>query len=42
VKDFNPAIDRDVVDTDPSFDQQFLDVAVGQPVAQAPAHGDLA
>jgi hypothetical protein len=33
-----PPIDRDVVDVDAAFGEQFLDVAVGQSVAQVPAH----
>jgi len=34
----DPAKDRDVVDFDTAFDQQLLHVAVGQAVAQLPAH----
>jgi hypothetical protein len=34
----HPPVDRDVVDLDPSLGEEFLDVAVGQPVAQVPAH----
>jgi len=33
-----PAVDRDVVNGDTALDKQFFDVAVGQPVAQIPAH----
>jgi hypothetical protein len=34
----HPAVDRHVVDLDPAFAEQFLHVAVGQAVAQVPAH----
>lgn len=34
----HPAVHRDVVDLDAAFGEQFLDVAIGQPVAQVPAH----
>ena len=34
----HPPIDRDVVDIDPAFGKEFCHVAVGQPVAQVPAH----
>jgi len=34
----HPSIDGDVVHVDAAFGQQFLDVAVGQAVAQVPAH----
>jgi hypothetical protein len=34
----HPAEDGDVVNLNTAFDQQFLDVAVGQAVAQVPAH----
>jgi hypothetical protein len=33
-----PAVDTDVIDGDTPFGQKFLDVAVGQAVAQVPAH----
>src|SRR4029450_5548523 len=33
----DPAVDRDVVDLDAAFGEQFFDVAVGQAVAQVPA-----
>ena len=36
----HPPVDRDVIDLDAAFGQQFLDVAVGQSVAQVPAHRD--
>jgi hypothetical protein len=37
-----PLLDRDVIDLDPAFSQQLLQVAVGQAEAQIPAqrHGD--
>ena len=35
----HPAEERGVVDLDAAFGEQLLDVAVGQPEAQAPAHG---
>src|SRR4051794_1159985 len=31
-------IHRAVIDLDPAFGQQLLDIAVGQPVTQTPAH----
>jgi hypothetical protein len=34
----HPAVDRDVIDLDAALGQQLLDIAVGQPVAQVPAH----
>jgi hypothetical protein len=34
----HPPIDSHVVDGDATLGQQFFDVAVGQPVAQIPAH----
>jgi hypothetical protein len=34
----HPSVHRDVVDLDAAFGEQLLDVAVGQPVAQLPAH----
>jgi hypothetical protein len=33
-----PPVDGDVIDLDAAFGQQFLDVAVGQSVAQIPPH----
>jgi hypothetical protein len=33
----HPPVDRDVVDVDTAFSQQFFDVAVGQALAQVPA-----
>ena len=33
-----PAVDRDVVDGDATFGEQFFDVAVGQSIAQIPPH----
>jgi hypothetical protein len=30
-------VDRDVVDLDPAFGEQFLNVSVGQAVARVPA-----
>ena len=36
----HPAVDGDVVDLDPAFGQQFLDVAVGQAETQLPADGE--
>jgi hypothetical protein len=36
----HPAVDRHVVDLDAALGQQLLDIAVGQPVAQVPAHRD--
>jgi len=33
----HPAVDRNVVDLDAAFGEEFLDVAVGQAVAQVPA-----
>jgi len=38
VNRWTPAVDRDVVDLDPTFGQQLLDVTIGQAVAQVPAH----
>jgi hypothetical protein len=37
-KPHHPAIHRDVVDLDPAFGEQLLEVAVGQAEAQVPAH----
>ena len=34
----HPPVHRHVVDVDAAFGKQFFDVAVGQPVAQIPAH----
>ena len=34
----HPPVDRDVVDLDATFGEKFLDVAVGQVIAQVPAH----
>ena len=34
----DPAVDGDVVDGDAALGQQFLNVAVGQAIAQIPAH----
>ena len=34
----HPPVDRDVIDLDAAFDQQFLHVPVRQAVAQVPAH----
>jgi hypothetical protein len=36
----HPPVDRDVIDLDAALGEQFLDVAVGQAVAQIPAHRD--
>src|SRR6478735_8968969 len=36
----HPPVDRHVVDLDAALGQQFLDIAVGQAVAQIPAHRD--
>jgi hypothetical protein len=36
----HPPVDGDVVDLDAAFDQQFLDIPVGQAVAQVPADRD--
>jgi hypothetical protein len=36
----DPAVDRDVIDHDPTLGQQLLDIAGGQSVAQIPAHRD--
>ena len=36
----HPPIDRDVVNLDATFGQQFLDIAVEQAVTQVPAHRD--
>jgi hypothetical protein len=33
-------VDGHVIDSDTAFSQQFLDVAVGQPIAQIPADSD--
>ncbi len=33
-------VDRDVVDSDAALGQRLCDVAIGQPVAQLPAHRD--
>jgi hypothetical protein len=33
-----PSVDGDVVDVDASFGKQFLDIALGQPVAEVPPH----
>jgi hypothetical protein len=34
----HPAVDRHMVDLDAAFGEEFLDIPVGQPVAQVPAH----
>ena len=34
----HPPVDGDVVDLDATLGEEFLDVAIGQPVAQVPAH----
>jgi hypothetical protein len=34
----DPPVDRDVIDLDPAFGEQLLDVSVGQAIAQVPAH----
>jgi hypothetical protein len=36
----HPPVERSGVDLDAALGEQFLDVAVGQPVAQVPAHRD--
>jgi hypothetical protein len=36
----NPPVDGDVVDLDPTFTEQFFDVAIGKPVSHIPAHGE--
>jgi len=36
----HPPIHRHVINLDAALGQQFLDVTVGQPVAQVPAHRD--
>jgi hypothetical protein len=36
----DPAVDGDVVHGDAALGEQFLDVAVGQPIAQVPADRD--
>jgi len=36
----SPPIVSDVVDLDAPLSQQLLDIAVGQPIAQLPAHRD--
>ena len=41
VKRLHPPVDRHVVDLDAALGEQLLDVAVGQRVAQIPAHRDL-
>jgi hypothetical protein len=33
-----PAIDGDVIDLDPAFDQQLLDISIRQAVTQLPTH----
>src|SRR5438132_1418502 len=35
----HPSIDRDVIDLDPTLVEELLDVAIGEPVPQIPAHG---
>ena len=40
VKTLHPPIDRHVIDLDAALGQQLLDIAVGQAVAQIPAHRD--
>src|SRR5439155_24235126 len=35
-----PSIDRDVIDLDPTLAEDFLDVALGEPVPQIPAHSE--
>jgi hypothetical protein len=39
-KPLDPAVDGDVIDSDAALGQQFLDVPVGQSVAQVPADRD--
>jgi hypothetical protein len=39
-KPLHPPVDADVVDLDPTFDQQFFHVAVGQVEPQVPADRD--
>ena len=34
----HPSVDRDVIDFDAAFGQEFFDIAVGQAVAEIPAH----
>jgi hypothetical protein len=36
----DPAVERDVVDLDATFCEEFLEVAVGEPEAQVPPHRD--
>ncbi|MFT5531597.1 MAG: hypothetical protein ACI91O_001624 [Candidatus Poriferisodalaceae bacterium] len=36
----DPLVDGDVVYLDPTFDEEFFDVAVGESVAEVPAHGE--
>jgi hypothetical protein len=36
----HPPVDGDVVDLDAAFGEQFLDVTVGESVAQVPANRD--
>jgi len=36
----HPPIDGDVINSDAAFGEQFFDIAVGQAVAQVPAHRD--
>ena len=36
----HPPVDGDVVDVDPAFGEQLLDVAIRQAVTQVPAHRD--
>ena len=36
----HPPVDRDVIDLDATFTEQFFDVAVGEPVPQVPPYGE--
>jgi hypothetical protein len=36
----DPPVDGDVVDVDPTLTEQLLDIAIGQPIPQVPAHGE--
>lgn len=36
----DPPVDGDVIDLDPAFTEEFLDVAVGEPIPEIPADGE--
>ncbi len=36
----HPPVDHDVVDLNPTLTEEFLDIAIGEPVPQIPAHGE--